>query len=104
MGLLSDIFGGKKKTAVPQPRRRREEKVGLAKVITLEEMTKKRVCEILGIEDLRGPMVSVVKARKLMCDWTSRVGEKGAYEKRQFLMKQMKQMEGIIIVEEEEQK
>jgi hypothetical protein len=104
VGLLSDIFGGKKKTAAPAHKRRRDDKVGLSKVITLEEMTKKRVCEILGIEDLRGPMVSVVKARKLMCDWTSRVGEKGAFEKRVFLMKQIRQMEGITIVEEEEQK
>ncbi len=104
MGLLSDIFGGKKKPAVAKAKRRRDEKVGLAKVITLEEMTKKRVCEILGIEDIQGPMVSVVKARKLMCDWTSRVGEKGAFEKRKFLMKQISQMEGLRIVEDEEQK
>ncbi|MFH1032890.1 MAG: hypothetical protein V1806_00155 [Pseudomonadota bacterium] len=104
MGLLSDIFGGKKKPAVPARKRRRDDKVGLSQVITLEEMTKKRVCEILSIEDLRGPLVSVVKARKLMCDWTSRVGEKGAYEKRKFLLKQMQQMEGVVIVEEEDQK
>lgn len=49
-------------------------------------------------------MVSVVKARKLMWDWTSRVGEKGAYEKRKFFMKQISQMEGLHIVEEEEHK
>lgn len=75
-----------------KPKRRRDNKVGLAKIITLEEMTKKLVCEILEIEDLRGPMVSVVKARKLMCDWTSRVGEKSAYEKCKFLIKQISQM------------
>jgi hypothetical protein len=104
MGLLSDIFGGKKKAAPAKVKRRRDDKVGLSKVITLEEMTKKRVCEILGIEDIMGPMVSVVKARKLMCDWTSRVGEKGAYEKRAFLLKQIRQMEGLTVVEEEEHK
>lgn len=49
MGLISDLFGGKKKPAVAKPKRRRDDKVGLAKVITLEEMTKKRVCEILEI-------------------------------------------------------
>ena len=102
MSLLSDIFGGKKKPEAPKPKRRRDDKVSVNNAITLEEMTKERICEILDLADIKGPMVCVVKARKLMCEWTTRVGERGAYEKRQFLMKQMRQLGDITIVEDED--
>ena len=108
MSILTKIFGTKqggiKSAKSKKPGGgRATARSSLGNQVSLEEMSKEKVCELLTIYDVRGPMVSVIRCRKLMCDWVGRLGEKGVVQKRSFMIHQFKQVEGIRVVEDLEE-
>lgn len=105
MGLITSIFGSKSEKTIKKKAKKKAEdgKAGLSSNFTIEEITKERVCELLEIHDLQGPLVSLIKCRKLVCEWASRLGEKGLTQRRGFMLGQLRQVEGVCVVERDPQ-
>ncbi len=94
MGLISRLLGqGKAQPAEKKPDRRFHPRY------TLEEMTTQRVCDLLEIQGIKGPMAALVHCRQMVCNWVAKVGEGGVEERRDLVLRDLKNIEGLYVME-----